>query len=80
MNDVLQVLKSVRFSFLMRQRVRGLGRVGGGDGARGRVVVGGGWRGGSVGQQKASNVALSCLHVKHPLSTGEPLKGLSREG
>lgn len=78
MNDVLQVLKSVRFFFLMRQKVRVSGRGGGAGGVGGRVVVGGGWRGGSVGQQKASNVHQ--MYIKYPLSTGEPLKGLSREG
>lgn len=61
MNDVLQELKSVKFSFLMRDR---------------RLGSRGGLRGGSPGQQKTSNVALSCLHIKHPLGTGEPLKGL----
>lgn len=36
----------------------------------------GGLGGGLPGQQKTSNVALSCLHIKCPLGTGEPLEGL----
>ncbi|EFB23573.1 hypothetical protein PANDA_001371 [Ailuropoda melanoleuca] len=61
MNGVLQELKSVKFSFLMRDR---------------RLGSTGGLGGGLPGQQKTSNVALSCLHIKCPLGTGEPLEGL----